>query len=212
MASMLFQHSCIHTITASCHCLYPIEHRSGSWGRCQRVQIRVRTGLSPHGTHNSAGYEPIQSSLARPQYSMYSEGFTALHDLRVTESSSEGTDLHPGELVSLDSSLRGTSNSVHEAAAQPFQGISFEEHVLSSSSARPDEQLHVPIVQASKVKDKVKCTLNGCSALVNKDCLTRHVEEVHEGKIKAICAGCGREFKRPYQLKEHILLFGCGKS
>lgn len=143
---------------------------------------------------------------------MYSESFTALHDLHVTESSSEGADLRPGQPVSLDSSLRGTSDSVHESTAQPFQGIYFDEHVLSSSSARPDEQPHVPIVQANKVKDKVKCTWNGCLALVNKDNLTRHIKEVHEGQIKAVCAGCRREFKRPYQLNEHILRSRCGKS
>ncbi|KAG2363086.1 hypothetical protein BDR07DRAFT_1609058 [Suillus spraguei] len=179
------------------HCFMPLlaPHRT-SFGVMRSLSEGTgpTQSLLPHGTYNSAGYGPIQSSLTRPQYSMYSESFTALHDLHVTESSSEGADLRPENLpVSLDSSLRGTSNSVHESTAQPFQGIYFDEH-------------------ANKVKDKVKCTWNGCSALVNKDNLTRHIKEVHEGQIKAVCAGCRREFKRPYQLNEHILRSRCGKS
>lgn len=135
----------------------------------------------------------------------------AFRDPRVTESSSEGADPRLGQNVSLDLSLRDTSDSIYQPTAQPFQGIYYG-HVASSSSARPDEQLSVRVVQASQVKDKVKCAWYGCSALVNKDNLTRHVEEVHEGKIKAVCAGCGREFKRPYQMNEHILRLGCGRS
>ncbi|KAG1851804.1 hypothetical protein C8R48DRAFT_360840 [Suillus tomentosus] len=127
---------------------------------------------------------------------MYSEAFSAFCDPRVTESSLE------------DLSLRGAFDSIHESVAQPLQGIYFEEHVTLSSSARPDVQLSVPI----QVKDKVKCTWHGCSALVKKDNLSRHVKEVHEGKIKAVCAGCGKEFKRPYQMDEHIVRTRCGRS
>lgn len=145
---------------------------------------------------------------------MYSEAFSAFRHggPRVTEASLEGTDPPLGQNVSLDLSVQGTSDSIYEPAAQPFQGIYFEEHVPSSSSARPDKQLSAPVAQASQVKDKVKCTWNGCSALVNKDNLTRHVTEVHERKIKAVCVGCGREFKRPYQMNEHILQYRCGRS
>ncbi|KAG2052813.1 hypothetical protein BDR06DRAFT_972728 [Suillus hirtellus] len=127
---------------------------------------------------------------------------------RVTGSLSEGTG-SPRDL-----SLCGTPDYGYEPTVQPFQGIYFGEHVLSSSSAGlgPNVQLFVPVVQASQAKDKVKCTWDGCSALVNKDNLTRHVGEVHEGKIKAVCADCGKEFKRPYQMNEHILSTRCGKS
>ncbi|KAG2084852.1 uncharacterized protein F5147DRAFT_782310 [Suillus discolor] len=134
-------------------------------------------GLLPHGTRSFADY-------VTPQHSMYSGGFSAFSDPRVTESSSEGVDAH------LDPSLRGTSDSVYKPAAPLF----------------------VPVVQASRVKDKVKCTRDGCLTLVNKDNLTRHINEVHDGKIKAVCPGCGQGFKRPNLMNEHRLRAGCGIS
>ncbi|KAG2092824.1 uncharacterized protein F5147DRAFT_840582 [Suillus discolor] len=107
-------------------------------------------GLLPHGTRNFADY-------VTPQHSMYSEGFPTFGDPRVAKSSLESADAR------LDSSPRGTSDSVYKPAARLF----------------------APVVQASQAKDKVKCTRDGCSTLVNKDNLTRHINEVHEGKIKA---------------------------
>ncbi|KAG1792071.1 uncharacterized protein HD556DRAFT_587665 [Suillus plorans] len=104
--------------------------------------------------------------------------------------------------------LRGTSDSVHEPAAQLLQDINFEERVPSSSSVRPDTQLPVPVVQASQAKGKVKCTRDGCSTHLNKDNLTRHINEVHEGKIRAVCPSCGQGFKRPILMREHVLRTG----
>ncbi|KAG1868887.1 hypothetical protein C8R48DRAFT_671447 [Suillus tomentosus] len=154
-------------------------------------------GLLAHSARSSADY------VTQVQHNMYSEVFPALCDPRVTESSSAGVDAR------FELSLRGTSN---EPAAQHFQGIHSQEHVPSSSSAGPDAQLSIPVVQASQAKNKVQCTRSGCSTLVNKDNLTRHVNEVHEGKIKAVCAGCRKEFKRPYQMNQHILRTRCGTS
>ncbi|KAG1884607.1 hypothetical protein F4604DRAFT_1919051 [Suillus subluteus] len=167
-------------------------------------------GLLPRGARSSADYRPdAQPSLTQPQHDMYDEAFSAFLDPRVMESSSEGVDPRLGQLFQ-DLSLHDTSDSIYEPTALPFQGIYYE-HVASSSSARPDEQLSVPVMQVSQVKDKVRCTWDGCSALVNKDNLTRHVKEVHEGKIKVVCPGCGREFKRSYQMNEHIFRSRCGR-
>lgn len=99
------------------------------------------------------------------------------------------------------------SDPIYETVAQPFQDM-HTKHGASSSSARLDEQSSALVAQASQVKDKVKCTRYGCSAFVNKDSLARHLKEVHEKKIKVICAGCGRGFKRQYQMNEHR----CGGS
>ncbi|KAG1799271.1 uncharacterized protein HD556DRAFT_1439677 [Suillus plorans] len=151
-------------------------------------------GLLPHSARSSADY------VAQPQHSIYSAGFPAFCDPRVTRSSSEPEGMD----ARFDLLLRGTSKPVYEPSAQTFQGIYFGEHVPSSSSAGPDAQLSVSVVQANQAKDKVECTWDGCSAVISKDSLTRHVEEVHEGKIKAVCTGCGREFKRQYQMNEHI--------
>ncbi|KAG2053277.1 hypothetical protein BDR06DRAFT_956853 [Suillus hirtellus] len=139
---------------------------------------------------------------------MYSAGIPTFSDPHVRESSSDGVGARN---VSLDLSLHGTSDSVYEPATKPFQGIYFEpENALLSPAARPDAELFVPVGQVSRAK--VKCTWERCSALVNKDNLTRHVEEVHEGRIKAVCACCGKVFKRPYQVNEHRLRTGCGIS
>ncbi|KAG1805794.1 uncharacterized protein BJ212DRAFT_1390413 [Suillus subaureus] len=168
-------------------------------------------GLLPHSVRSSTDYRPAaQPSLTQPQHSMNSEAFSGFRDPCITESLTEGVNPRFGQLFQ-DLSLRDTSDPVHKPTALPFQGIYYE-HVAPSSSARPDERLSVPVVQVSQVKDKVKCTWHGCAVLVNKDNLTRHVEEVHEGKIKVVCAGCGRKFKRQYQMNEHVLRFKCGRS
>ncbi|KAG2112734.1 hypothetical protein BD769DRAFT_1689703 [Suillus cothurnatus] len=190
-----------------CFVPQPAPHRT-SYG--VMGSLSQGTGL-PQGRllrSGSADYMPTaQPSLVRPQHNMYCEKFSAFYDPRVM---AEGTDPHLSRLLqALDSSLCGTSDPVHEPGVQPFQGI---EHVPSSPLAKPDEQLPVPTVQFSQVKDKVKCLRHGCSALVNKDNLPRHIAEVHERKIKVVCVGCGREFKRSYQLNEHILRSGCGRS
>jgi hypothetical protein len=160
---------------------------------------------------------------------MYNEAISTSRDPHVMKSSLEGADLGLGQLSQgqfaiirsfslkcsqniVGLSLTGASDSLYESDSQSFQGIYLEEHAPLNSSARPDEQLPVPAAQVNQVKDKVKCTRYGCLALVNKDNLNRHVKEVHEGKIKVVCAGCGREFKRSYQMNEHILRSGCGRS
>ncbi|KAG2048304.1 hypothetical protein BDR06DRAFT_1013082 [Suillus hirtellus] len=154
-------------------------------------------GLLPHGARTSANYGPIvQHPLTQPQYSVYSEACSAFYDPRVMASSSEGENHRHSQFtiiqrlftynVSLDLSLCGALDSVYEPAAQ----------------------LSVPI----QAKDQVKCTWHGCLALVKKDNIRRHVKEVHERKIKAVCAGCGKQFKRPYQMNEHIARTRCGRS
>lgn len=95
--------------------------------------------------------------------------------------------------------LPGTSDHAYNPAVQPYQGIYVDP---LGFSAGPNE-LSVPVVQTNQVVDKVKCSWNGCSAFINKGGLTRHCDEVHEGKIKAVCAGCNMGFKRRYQLAEH---------
>lgn len=139
----------------------------------------MRVDLLPR---SSADYRPAaQHSLIQPQHDMYNEAFSAFLHPRVMESSTEGADPGLGQHVLLDLSLHDASDSVYEPTALPFQGIYYE-HVVSNSSARPDERL------------------------------PRHIKEVHEGKIKVVCPDCGREFKRLYQMNEHILRSRCGGS
>ena len=52
-------------------------------------------------------------------------------------------------------------------------------------------------------QEKVKCGRIGCSSVVPKAGLTRHVTEIHLRKIKHICNRCGRAFTRMYLKKNH---------
>ncbi|KAG2139078.1 uncharacterized protein EDB93DRAFT_1164015 [Suillus bovinus] len=97
------------------------------------------------------------------------------------------------------SSSDGYNTGVHNI--MPQHGMYSERQTLSSSSTRRDE----PCI----MQDKVQCTRPGCSSVVNKNCLTRHINEVHERKVKARCAGCGKGFARPYMLEDHIRRAKC---
>ncbi|KAG2092783.1 uncharacterized protein F5147DRAFT_764087 [Suillus discolor] len=180
-----------------CFVLQPAPHEA-SFGVMESLTEGTEGSL-PHGTRSA-------DCVTQPQYSMYSAGIPTFSDPHVRESSSDGLDAR------LDLLLHGTSNSVYEPAAKPFQRIYFEPgNALLSSAARPDAELFVPVGQVNQAK--VKCTWDKCSALINKDNLTRHVTEVHEGRIKAVCPGCGKEFKCPYQMNKHRpLRTGCGMS
>lgn len=92
----------------------------------------------------------------------------------------------------------------YEPMAQDFvpqHSTYSEEQTLSSSSAEHDEQL--------PVQEKVQCTRPGCSSVVNKSNLTRHINEVHERKVKARCASCLKGFARPYMMYDHVLRGKC---
>ncbi|KAG2126519.1 hypothetical protein DEU56DRAFT_959513 [Suillus clintonianus] len=78
-----------------------------------------------------------------------------------------------------------------------------EGQTLSGSSSTHDQRFPPPIVQISH---KVKCTWPGCTRFLKKDGLTRHVNETHRRKVKAVCAVCGKKFTRPYLKRNHICL------
>jgi hypothetical protein len=98
----------------------------------------------------------------------------------------------------------------HEMDAQPFDfypstpqpGTCPEWQTLSGSSISHQES-HVPVAQGDQ--EKVKCTWSGCSRVVKKGSYTRHVNEMHLRKVKAVCARCGRAFPRTYMKKNHEL-------
>ncbi|KAG2041295.1 hypothetical protein BDR03DRAFT_714398 [Suillus americanus] len=71
----------------------------------------------------------------------------------------------------------------------------------SSSSTRLDGQVPLTVVQGNQ--EKVKCTWSGCSRVVKKDNIARHVNEMHRRRIKVVCGECGKGFARPYMMKNH---------
>lgn len=76
----------------------------------------------------------------------------------------------------------------------PFQSF-VDVHVTerqstSGSSAKRYADLCLPIVLGDQ--ERVKCTWPGCMSILKKDGHTRHVENIHLRKVKAICPRCPR--------------------
>ncbi|KAG2048346.1 hypothetical protein BDR06DRAFT_1013124 [Suillus hirtellus] len=88
----------------------------------------------------------------------------------------------------------------------PQDDTYFDEKTMSEpeSSASHGQQSSHPIQVAKVDQDKVKCTWPGCSKALRKNSLTRHINETHRRKVKAVCVYCGKRFARPYMLKNHI--------
>ncbi|KAG1815817.1 hypothetical protein EV424DRAFT_1627772 [Suillus variegatus] len=134
------------------------------------------TGLVPEGTEGLLlnGTRGFANNVTH-------QGFPASYYMDVTESSSEGADL-------LD--VDDTSDPVCEPAGQPTA-----------------QQLgSVAQISQAKVKvkcPKVKCPWDKCPKFINKNDLTRHINEVHEKKIVAVCPRCKREFTRTNVMTHH---------
>ncbi|KAG1728717.1 uncharacterized protein EDB91DRAFT_1313361 [Suillus paluster] len=110
-----------------------------------------------------------------------------LGSVGVTGSLSEHANPPVGQLPQ-DMVLHGISSSV--GGEQPFlpQHDTYSEGQTLFDSSEP----LLPNAQGSQ--DKVKCTWPGCSRFVKKENRTRHVNEMHRRKVKAVCAGCGKGF------------------
>jgi len=65
-------------------------------------------------------------------------------------------------------------------------------------------QLCPGIVKAGQ--KKVQCTWAGCSKVLRKDGLTRHLNEAHLRVVKGVCTRCGQVFKRPYLKRGHEVI------
>ncbi|KAG1749439.1 hypothetical protein EDB19DRAFT_1904540 [Suillus lakei] len=181
------------------------------WGSLSEVAY-PRLGQYPpepllYGTSGSTSYEP------GAQQGTYSEGQTlsALRDPCAAESLPEVADPHLGRPPQnlLPYGISGSTS--YEPGARdilPQHSIYSEEQTLPDSSYRHDQPLPPPVVQGHQ--NKVKCTQPRCIAVVNRENLTRHINEVHRRKIKARCDRCGKGFARPYMKKHHILRAKCG--
>ncbi|KAG0696271.1 hypothetical protein DFH29DRAFT_1004717 [Suillus ampliporus] len=106
----------------------------------------------------------------------------------------------------LPSDVSGTIS--YELGTQKFYRIvpqhdtCYEGQTLSGPSARHHQQLCLPVVLDGE--EKVKCEWSGCSSSVKRDNYTRHVNEIHLRKVKAVCASCGKAFSRSYMKNTHM--------
>ncbi|OAX39865.1 hypothetical protein K503DRAFT_865095 [Rhizopogon vinicolor AM-OR11-026] len=71
----------------------------------------------------------------------------------------------------------------------------------TSSEQTLYQQPHPGVVQAGQ--KEVHCTFNGCTKVIRKDGLTRHVNETHLKVAKGYCTHCARPFKRLYLKRKH---------
>ncbi|KAJ8585519.1 hypothetical protein M405DRAFT_407076 [Rhizopogon salebrosus TDB-379] len=88
-----------------------------------------------------------------------------------------------------------TSGNVNYAlgALTPQNYISHEKQTLC-------QQPRPVVVPGQK---KVQCSWAGCSAVVRRDGLTRHKNEIHLRVVKATCTRCGKGFRRSYLKRNH---------
>ncbi|KAG1749441.1 hypothetical protein EDB19DRAFT_1904542 [Suillus lakei] len=150
------------------------------WGSLSEV-ADPRLGQHPpepllYGTSRSTSYDP------GAQQGTYSEGQTllALRDPCAAESLPEVADPHLGRPPQ-DLLPYGTSGSTsYEPGARDIllqHSIYSEKQTLPNSSYRHDQSPPPPMVQGRQ--NKVKCTQPRCIAVVNRENLTRHINEVH---------------------------------
>jgi len=116
---------------------------------------------------------------------------------------SEGTNNGRIEF-NVTSEDNAVSSLTQQLAFQHLQQLSGQEHgpqgasvtfFEAQSSYRP-RILHVG-------QKKVSCTFPGCSKMMKKDGLTRHLSEVHFRVVKGVCTRCGKTFPRPYLRRNH---------
>lgn len=145
----------------------------------------------------------LQAKLAGQEHSFLSQ-----ESHRVSSTLLEGTghpldQLSPGRVsyihnlsfayhTRVDFFPFGTSDSVSYglgAQSSAHQHVTrSEEQTLPDPSTSRQRESHLPIAQG--VQEKVKCTLPGCSSVVRKDSYTRHLNETHRRKVKAVCSRC----------------------
>jgi hypothetical protein len=97
----------------------------------------------------------------------------------------------------------------YEPSARPFHSsvpqysIYAEGQTLSGPSTSHHQEPHLPATRSGQ--EKVECGWTGCSSVITKDSLARHVTEIHLRKVKHTCDRCGKAFTRTYEKKKHEL-------
>ncbi|KAG2363084.1 hypothetical protein BDR07DRAFT_1609057 [Suillus spraguei] len=190
-------HARFTELLASCQSQVTIEDSSG-WDSSVDIQAISRDGtqtITPVVLDEPGAITPL---FTPPNHFLLLE---SLGSVRVM-----GPPPEPGGQLSQDLLLRNASGLIsHELSVQPFltqHSTYSEEHIPPGCSARRDQRLPSSIMQSSQ--EKMKCAWYGCWKFVKKGNLTRHVNEIHLRKIKAVCTRCRKEFTRPYLKKNHI--------
>ena len=109
--------------------------------------------------------------------------------------------------VRLDFFPFGTSYPVsYEPSARPFhssvpQYSTYAEGQTLSGPSTSHQEPHLPATRSGQ--EKVECGWTGCSSVITKGSLARHVTEIHLRKVKHTCDRCGRAFMRRYEKINH---------
>ena len=91
-----------------------------------------------------------------------------------------------------------------QLAFQHVQQLSEQEHGTQGASVAIFEtQSSYRQSSPRIIQKKVPCTFHGCSKMIRKDGLTRHLREVHFRVVKGVCTRCGKTFQRQYLKKDH---------
>ena len=97
--------------------------------------------------------------------------------------------------VSYEPGARPFHSSVHQYSTYA------EGQTLPGPSTSHHQEPHLPVTRGGQ--EKVECGWIGCSSVVTRDSLTRHVTEIHLRKVKHTYNRCGRAFMRTYEKRNH---------
>ncbi|KAG2128798.1 hypothetical protein BD769DRAFT_1456470 [Suillus cothurnatus] len=179
----------------------PPKSPSGLGRDPESMRLMLQYFLECHDQYN-VNEPPISIQEPLPLYIQPSDlEFDRLESVGIASTLQESVD--PIAQITEDPFYRSTSSYEHAAGDFLLQNGTYpDEQTSSGSSTGLDKQLPLTVVQG--IKKKFKCTWPRChSSCVTKDILTRHVNEVHLRRIKAVCDECGKGFTRLYLKKGH---------
>ena len=222
---------CLAEILASCQpeVAYEGEWKYSNVDLQMTSGVKLQTPVAHNEViHPSSADLPLLSQPSAPQYLQgqlpgQESGFLSQGLVGVTSTLPEGINAppeqrFPGRIscihrlsfiyhVRLDFFRFGTSYPVsYEPSARPFHSsvpqysTHAEGKTLSGPSTSHHQEPHLPTRSG---QEKVECGWTGCSSVIAKDSLARHVTEVHLRKVKHTCDRCGKAFTRTYEKKKH---------
>jgi hypothetical protein len=210
---------CLAEILANCQSEVAMRHEDPRKYNIADLQATSRGMLqTPNGAAHpsSTDFTHLSQQLVPQHLRGQSPGqeneFLSRESVRITSTRLEGTDPPlsqyfpgtPSYIRSLSFTYHMRLDFTSELGVEPSSsqhGTCSEGQALSGTSTSFHQELREPVVQCDQ--EKVKCTWPGCPSVVVKNGYTRHVNETHLRKVKAVCARCEKTFPRTYMRKNH---------